>query len=175
MPQRRLRKHQCANKFVGKEDLEDMKRIAAVLALILVFGTLTSRAADQGLTYVHGTVKALQENTGGTFDTSSQAALELRFGTGQVSIPYAQIKSCSYREENRFRLGVLATIAVGLVKARIKNHFVTITWNDGEGVQVVTLEAPRQRAIGLMEVIRGRAPQACTPRPGGGATCYLPG
>ncbi len=148
-------------------------RYVAVLTLMMMCGVFAARAADNDVTYIHGTVKAIAENAEGAFDTSSQTALELKFGSEPVSIPYAQIKSCAYREENRFRLGVLATIAVGLVKARIKDHFVTITWNDGALAQVVTLEAPKRRAVGLVELIRARAPQACAPRAGGGAACFV--
>ena len=150
------------------------KRIAAVLTLALLGTSFPAMAIDQPeVNYVNGTIKSVAENAG-TFDTTSQAVLELRFGPGQVSIPYAQIKSVAYREENRFRLGVLPAIAVGLLKARTKSHFVTIAWTDTEGSQVVTLKAAKARAVGLLQVIRARAPDACKPRPGNAGSCFIP-
>lgn len=146
----------------------------AVVMAVRAFGAETpSAGTPMDITYVSGTLKAVAENATGTFDTSAQSALNLHFGQEQVSIQYSQIKSCVYREENRFRLGVLATIAVGLLKARTKNHFVTITWTDESGSQVVRLEAPKSRAVGLVDVIRARAPEACKPKPGSMSSCYV--
>lgn len=154
-------------------------KVAVVVAMLAVLGAGPVRAEDRvanglnpvGATYINGTVTTLSENTSGTFDTGSSLALELHFGKEQISIPYVRVRRCSYREENKFRLGVLATIVVGLLKARTKNHFVTLTWNDGEAMQVLTLETPKQSAIGLVEVIRARAPEACKPKAGGG--CFV--
>lgn len=154
-------------------------RVAVVMVILgfLVAGWAGAEDANGQnpleATYVYGTIKTLPENTSGTFDTGSQSELELRFGKERISIPYARIRTCAYREENKFRLGVLATIAVGLLKARTKNHFVTLTWIDGEATQVATLEAPKRRAIGLVEVIRARAPEACKARAGSGERCFI--
>jgi hypothetical protein len=62
---------------------------------------------------------------------------------------------------------VLPAIAVGLLKARSKRHFVTIEWeHSGGSPDVVTLDASKERALGLLAVLRARAPLACPGRPG---------
>ena len=149
--------------------------IATILGLALAGAVPSARALDgPEVTHVNGTIHAIPEGATGTFDSSSESILVMHFGPEQISIPYTQIKSVVYREENKFRLGVLATIAVGLVKARTKNHFVTLVWKDVDGVQVIKLEAPKQRAVGLLETIRARAPQACRVRLGDNSACVMP-
>jgi hypothetical protein len=111
--------------------------------------------------YVNGTAQGVKEGTVGTLDSSSATALKFQSGAAGFSIPYDGVSVYKYREENRFRLGVLPTIAAGIVKARSKRHLLTITWKDSQGVaEVVTLEASKDDALGLVAVLRARATQA---------------
>ena len=99
-------------------------------------------------------------DTRAALDTSSTAALELHAGTVMVPIPYEQINSYEYRVENRFRLGALPALAVGLLKAREKRHLLTIAWTDDQGAeQTATFETSRDRARGLIMVLDVRAPR----------------
>ena len=136
--------------------------VLGLLALILVT-TIPVRADDLGVTYVNGTIKAITENASGAFDTASSVALQFQSGQVQIAIPYNSIKTYDYKEENRFRLGVLATIGVSLVKARSKRHLITIGWKDESGsAQTATFETTRDRAQGLEKILQARAPQACS-------------
>jgi len=141
------------------------QKIAVLLAVVLALaGTLSAFAAD-GLevTYLNGTVKAITENAQATLETTSAEALQLQAGQSRVPIPYKEVTTYEYREENRFRLGVLPTIAVTLLKARSKRHFVTIGWKDESGsAQTATFETTKDRAEGLIKVLDARAPQVCT-------------
>jgi hypothetical protein len=111
-------------------------------------------------TYLSGTVKAIPAQTSSRLDTTTPVALELEAGTTHVTIPYVAINAYDYREENRFRLGVLPAIAVGALKARAKRHLLTITWKDEAGIaQTVTFEMTKDRAQGLVKVLEVRAPQ----------------
>ena len=117
--------------------------------------------------YVNGTIKGLGEGDMGSLNTSRPDALEFHASSGQFSIPYEDITTVRCRVENRFRLGVLPAIAVGLLKARTKRHFVTIEWKQADGPpDVVTLDASKVKAQGLVAVLRARAQQACPERPG---------
>lgn len=141
---------------------------------VLLFGVLstwmTAYAVETGdVEYVNGTVKGVPDGTMGSLDTSGKEVLEFRSAAGQFSVPYEEIKRVRCREENRFRLGVLPAIAVGLLKARSKRHFVTIEWeHPGGPSDVVTLDASKEKARGLLAVLRARAPQGCPDRPGQG-------
>jgi hypothetical protein len=139
-----------------------MKRVTASLLSVVMLMSVSAMAMDgPEVQYVNGTAPGVKEGSVGMVDTSVATALEFHAGATGFSIPYEGISVYKYREENRFRLGVLATIAVGIVKARSKRHLLTITWKDSNGVaEVVTLEASKDEAIGLVALLRARAAQA---------------
>ena len=142
------------------------------MAGLLLFGMLSNwtsaYAVETGdVEYVNGTVKGLHDGTMGSVDTSGKEAMEFRSPSARFSVPYEEIKTVRCREENRFRLGVLAAIAVELLKARSRRHFVTIEWGLANGPSdVVTFDASKEKARGLVAVLGARAPQACPERPG---------
>jgi hypothetical protein len=145
-----------------------MKR---AIAGLVVMGMLLSMPAvamvGPEVLYLNGTAPGVKEGAVGMVDTTAASALEFHAGGAGFSIPYAGVKSYRYQEEKRFRLGVLPAIAVGLVKARAQRHLVTISWKDESGVpEVVTLETSRDDALGLVVLLRARAPKACAAKMG---------
>ncbi len=146
-----------------------MNRLIA-LALILSLAmanavAMDNRMDDKGMeaTYTSGTVPGVRLGVDGTLETTSPTALEFHSGSGDFSVPYAGITAARYREENRFRLGVLPAIGVGLLKARSKRHFLTITWKDERGVvQAAIFENSREKSLALLTILRVRAPQVCS-------------
>ena len=117
--------------------------------------------------YVNGTAAGVKEGVTGMLDTTVATALEFHAGAAGFSIPYDGVKVYKYREENRFRLGALPAIAVGMLKARSKRNLVTISWKDASGVaQVVTLETSKDDALGLVALLRARSTAACQARVG---------
>jgi len=144
-----------------------MRKLVAILLVLGLGLSVTAAAQEPDVEYVNGTVQGWKDGATGTLDMSSPQSLEVRSGASHFFIPYAEITSVKYREENRFRLGALPAIAVGLLKARSKRHFVLIAWrHDDDSSEVVTLDASKEKARGLMAVLRVRAPKACPPRPG---------
>ena len=139
-------------------------RIAVfVLVPLMLVAAIPVFADGLEVTYLNGTMKSISENASGTLDTTSAAALQWRANQTQIAIPYSAITTYEYKEENRFRLGVLATIGVSLLKARSKRHLISIGWKDESGAaQTVTFETTRDRARGLVKVLEARAPHACT-------------
>ena len=134
-----------------------------VLASVVLIATVPAFADGVGVTYISGTLKSVAENANATLDMTSPAALQLQAGQTEIAIPYSAITTYDYKEENRFRLGVLATVGVSLLKARSKRHTVTIGWKDDAGAaQTATFETTQDRAQGLLKVLQARAPQACT-------------
>jgi hypothetical protein len=142
-----------------------MKKLIA-LTLISVLAAPSARALDgKGMeaTYTGGTVAGVRLGVNGTLETTSPTALEFHSSSGDFSVPYAGIATARYREENRFRLGVLPAIGVGLLKARAKRHLTTITWKDERGVvQAAIFETSKQRSLALLTILRVRAPQVCS-------------
>jgi hypothetical protein len=142
-----------------------MKKLMA-MTLILVLAAGNAPALDvKGMeaTYTSGTVPGVRLGVDGTLGTTSPTALEFHSGSGDFSVPYAGITAARCREENRFRLGVLPAIAVGLIKARSKRHLMTITWNDERGVsQAAIFETSKVKSQALLTILRVRSPQICS-------------
>jgi hypothetical protein len=142
-----------------------MKKLIA-LTLISVLATQSARALDsKGMeaTYTGGTVAGVRLEVDGTLEAVSPTALEFHSSSGDFSVPYAGITGARYREENRFSLGALPALGVGLLKARAKRHVTTITWKDERGVeQVAIFETSKQRSLALLTILRLRAPQVCS-------------
>lgn len=123
-------------------------------------GSMAAQQSD--VEYVTGTVKGLTDGAMGRLDMTSDQVIEFKAGSREFSIPYAEVTDVKCREENRFRLGVLGTIGVSLLKARSKRHLVTVGWRPADGPPgVVTFDAPRDKARGLALVLRARAPHVC--------------
>ena len=140
------------------------KLTAMIVAVAMAASAVPAFALDgQEVEYLRGSVNAVKEGTIGRLDSSSAADLVFHSDAGQFAIPYAAISSFKYHSENKFRLGVLATIAVGLLKAREKRYMVTITWKDPAAAEpeVATVESSRSAADGLIELLRARASQGC--------------
>jgi hypothetical protein len=139
-----------------------MRRLIAVglCAVMLAVGA-RAFAEDAGdVTYVGGTVPGMKEGAAGKLDMTALNALMFRAGAEELAAPYGELTRVEYREQNRFRLGVAATIVVGILKARDKVHTVTISWtNEKDPPNVVILEMPKDKARILLEVLRARVPE----------------
>jgi len=111
------------------------------VALLLMIGCLSSWSlafdlefVDVGQTlYRGGTVPGLQAGTMGKLDLTRPDALVFSSGTNSVSIPYANIQKFEYQEKLARHLGVVLTIAVGLLKHRQRRHYIQITYADATG------------------------------------------
>lgn len=144
-----------------------MKNLLAIaLGAVMLLTGLPAWAAEGGeASYTSGTVPTTKVGATGTLDCTKPEVIEFHSSSGDFSIPYAKITAARYHEENRFRLGVLPAIAVGLLKARSKRHIVTITWKDEKDLpQVARFEMSKQASMALVTVIRVRAPQVCQPK-----------
>ncbi|HEY3705751.1 MAG TPA: hypothetical protein VGL22_11855 [Terracidiphilus sp.] len=144
-----------------------MKRLIAMSLLVVLVGAGVRVHAEDGadMTYISGTVAGMKEGTAGSLDMTAVKELRFHAGAEELSVPFERMTRIEYREENRFRLGVVGTIVVGIVKAREKVHTVTITWTDDKGTpNVATLGMTRERAVNVLDVLKARThvvPTAC--------------
>jgi hypothetical protein len=115
----------------------------------------------------------VKEGSAGRFDFSSAGQLRFVSSETVLEIPYSGIESFQHSKEAAVHLGVAPAIAVGLVAARRHNHFVRITWKDGNQLpQVAVFEVPKAMTAYLMPMLEARSPQAqcmpyadCPPKP----------
>jgi hypothetical protein len=136
-----------------------MKRLIAMgLCSVMLASCVHAYAVDGAdVTYRGGTAPGIKESAAGKLDTTAAKDLNFQAGAVELSMPYEQMTRVEYREENRFKLGVVGTVVVGILKAREKVHTVTITWTDDKDASnVATLEMTRERAIGLMDILKAR-------------------
>jgi hypothetical protein len=133
------------------------KVLIAVLMLAIVTPALAVEGSD--VAYTGGTVSQLREGVVGKFDLTGSAALRFVYPGGSFEIPYSHVESYEHTQEVAVHLGVAPAIAVGLVKRRWKNHFLRITFKDGDGVhQVVVFEIPKTMPAVLLPTLAARAP-----------------
>jgi len=149
---------------------KSMRKQMITLAVLVVMFFCDAKAfavEEQEAIYVNGTMQTIKPGTAGKWVMTSETALEFYSSAGGFSIPYARIRSYQFREEAKIHLGILAAGAVSLVKKRAKNHFVTITWKDGQGTEEgVTLEIAKTAPKILQPLFDARASQSCQPRSG---------
>ena len=145
-------------------------RVAAAFALmlaVLIASPALALEPNQAV-YIGGSA-AIAPDTLGTLDTTSPTALVFHFkqpdgAAGQVAINYSGIRTVNGRNEVTHHLGVAPAIAVGLLAARQRRYFVTLTWTDEAGVaQAAEIEVPRREQQPLVTLIRARMPQRCVP------------
>lgn len=138
-------------------------RKAPIAILMLAIVTPAFAVEGSEVAYMGGTVPQLKEGVVGKFDLTSGAGVLFVYSGGSLEIPYGSIESYEHTQEVAVHLGVAPAIAVGLVKRRRRNHFVRITFKDGDGVhQVVVFEIPKTMPAVLMPTLAARAP---APRP----------
>ena len=136
----------------------------AAVAVVLLAMTMPAFAADPVIeaTYSGGTARIAAE-TPGTLDATSAKDLVFRAKTGgEVSIPYAKIRSYEPRHDVVRHLGFLPAVAAGLVAARQRTYTVAISYaDDTGGTQLVVVRTTERDQRELQMILRARATDAC--------------
>jgi hypothetical protein len=143
-----------------------MKKLVAVCLLVTLSLPAFAVGGEQ-VTYVGGSVSALNPGGTGRLDTTSDTSLIFEYSGKKLAIPYADIQSFEYSKEVARHLGVLPAIIAALLKTRQRRHFFRISYHDQNQVaQVVIFEVPKQMPRVLQAVLRERAAHAgesCSP------------
>jgi len=143
--------------------------ITSSALLLAVLMASPAHALDPNQAVYIGGSASVTPDTLGTLDTTSPTALLFRFkqpdgAAAQVSINYGGVHTVNASNEVTHHLGVAPAIAVGLLAARQRRYFVTLTWTDEAGVaQAAQIEVPRREQQPLVTLIRARMPQRCAP------------
>ena len=160
------RKAELARRSTNR--LRERRRVilTGFLGLLLCVGIVPAAfAADEGQAAYTGGTLPVAKGTIGSLDTTSPTALMFRYGGsagGQVEIDYRNVSNFEYASPVAHHLEVLPFILVSLVRPREHRHFFSIRYMDSSNVvQVVVFEVPKSDPRALLEVLRGRAPQAC--------------
>jgi len=139
-----------------------MKRSVSVL-LIFVFAVVEPALAiveGRSVLYIGGTVSGVTAGTTGAFDTTSADRLIFESAGVKVQIPYAEIRRFNVSEELARHMGVIATIAVVMLKYRRRRHFVEIEYRDANGDnQAAIFEVSKDMSKTIEVVLRARAPR----------------
>jgi hypothetical protein len=144
----------------------------ATFCLLLLMSLPAGAVEGEQVKYLGGTVADLHAGLLGRLDTTAITTLTYEYSGNKLVIPYAKIDSFEYSVDVARHLGVLAAIAVALVRARQRRHFFRISYHDENNVsQVAIFEVPKWMPQTLLAVLQVRAPQGCKPSP---LTQYLP-
>jgi hypothetical protein len=138
-------------------------RIAVFMLMIVV--SIPMAAIDgENVVYEGGTAAGLISQTAGRLETAGPGSMAFVYVSGKLLIDFEGIQSYEYSEEVAHHLGVLPMIAVGLVRARKRNHFIRITYRNAEDTQeVAVFRIPKHMSDTLLPVLQVRAPQASHP------------
>lgn len=141
--------------------------VAASALLVVIFFASPAFALEPNQAVYIGGSAAVAPDTIGTLDTTSPKALVFQFkqpdgAAAQITIDYLHIRNVSATNEVTHHLGVAPAIAVGLLAARQRRYFLTITWTDEAGIaQAAQIEVAKRQQQPLATVIRARMPQRC--------------
>jgi hypothetical protein len=142
-----------------------MKRLlTALLILSLAVPAFASGVEGADVKYVSGTIASMMEGVVGRLDTAAGNALVFEHGGSRLEIAYASIQRFQYTQPLARRLGVAATIAVGVVKRRQRRHVVEVYFRDTAGVnQVAIFEVSKDRAGSVVAVLNARVSRPARP------------
>ncbi|HEY0564431.1 MAG TPA: hypothetical protein VGC88_02540 [Terriglobales bacterium] len=137
-----------------------MQRIVSMI-LVLVFSVSAFAVEGNQVRYVGGTIPGTKPDAVGAFALESESDFAFDYQGGKLTIPYRRITQYNYTREVTVHLGVVAAIAVSMVKRRSRQHFVEITFtDDNEAKQVAVFEVSKSMPMVVMPVLQGRAPCA---------------
>jgi hypothetical protein len=134
--------------------------LALLVALTLAVPAFPSSLYVEGqqVMYVGGTVIGLKEGTLGRLDLTLEKGLVYEATSARHEIPYAQITAHRYSEVLARRLGVVATIAVVLLKRRQRRHFIEVNYRSDDGTpQVAIFEVSKDAVQTVTAVLNARA------------------
>ena len=142
-----------------------MKRLLTALVILsLAVPALASGVEGEDVKYVGGTIANLKEGGVGRLDIAGNNAFVFEYGGSRVKIPYASIQRFQYTQPLARRLGVAATIAVGIVKRRQRRHVVEVYFRDIAGVnQVGVFEVSKERVASVVAVLNARVSRPARP------------
>jgi hypothetical protein len=141
-----------------------MRKPWIAIAMLFAASACSALVENSQAEYLGGTVPSIKTGAIGQFDLSSPSQLSFQSPAGSFSIPYAAITSYQFSQEVTHHLGVAPAIAVGLIKKRQRQHFLRISYLDGNNVaQGVVFEVAKQMPRTLLAVLETKAPQGCKP------------
>ena len=141
-----------------------MKRLLAALVIVsLAVPALASGVEGEDVKYVGGTIANMKDGAVGRLDMAGNTFV-FDSGGSRAEIPYASIQRFQYTQPLARRLGVAATIAVGIVKRRQRLHVVEVYFRDTAGAnQVGVFEVSKDRPASVVAVLHARVPRPARP------------
>jgi hypothetical protein len=142
-----------------------MTRLLTTLVILsLAAPVLASGVEGADVKYVGGTLASMKEGAVGRLDTAASTALVFEQGGSRLEIPYASMQRYQYTQPLARRMGVAATIAVGIVKRRQRRHIVEVYFRDTAGMnQVAVFEVSKQRASLVVAALSARVNRPVRP------------
>ena len=133
-----------------------------IVCIVLCLSVCCMAVEDGQVRYLGGTLDNSKVGAVGRLDLSSPGSITYEAGTLLFTIPYARIVSYQYNEEVTHHLGVLPSVAVGLLKHRQRRHVFTIVYlNDQQTKQVTVIEVSKNAAGSVKAVLDAKGVHNC--------------
>jgi hypothetical protein len=114
-------------------------------------GSDASRAETAGrVSYVGGTLEAIEPGTGGSMLTASGEVLTVRLGKIEREIPYDRINLLEYGQNASRRIVMAVVVSPLFLLSKSRRHYLTIGFADDEGRQqamVLRVDKNKVRAV----------------------------
>jgi hypothetical protein len=137
-----------------------MKKLIAVLLVVSLAVPALALVETGQVQYTGGSIATVAVGTMGKFDLNKAEAVVFQSGQSSITIPYANITKFHYEEKLARHLGVVATIAVVMVKHRQRRHFIEISYKDANNTeQTAMFEIAKTDVDSTKATIEARTPQ----------------
>jgi len=107
------------------------------VSLTVLLMSLAATAGEPGLRtqFIGGTLPGVHSRTTARLDLTQAESLRFSSGRSGLDIPYRKIGTLEYGQSVRRRIVEAVLISPILLLAKSRKHFVTIGYEDAEGVQ----------------------------------------
>ena len=107
------------------------------VSLTVLLMSLAATAGEPGLRtqFIGGTLPGVNSRTTARLDLTQAESLRFSSGRSGLDIPYRKIGTLEYGQSVRRRIVEAVLISPILLLAKSRKHFVTIGYEDAEGVQ----------------------------------------
>ena len=133
-----------------------------IVCIVLFLSGLCVAVENGQVRYLGGTLDNSMVGSVGRLDLSSPGSITYQSGKSHFTIPYEQIVSYQYSENVAHHLGVLPSVAVGLLKHRQRRHVFTIVYqNEQQTKQIAVFEVPKSAAGSVKAVLDAKGVHTC--------------
>lgn len=116
-----------------------MRKSLAVIASLIVLGTLVWAVGNDKAQYDGGTESQIKDKAEGVLSTSGNSNLTFTADKSVLRVPYSEINDIEYGQKAGRRVAVAIVVTPLALFSKKRKHFLTVGWKDDQGKQHVAI------------------------------------